>query len=75
MAFSNFNTRIFSTLKQLPFFKTKLVSFNIKVCLHYNLKTISWVCSKNNGDGHLKKRFLAISGLLVRFFKLASDSG
>ena len=31
-----FNTRIFSTLKHLPFFKTKLVSHSIKVCSHCN---------------------------------------
>ena len=37
MALSNFNTRIFSTLKHLlSFFKTKLVSHKINVYSHYN---------------------------------------
>ena len=36
MALSNFNTRIFSTLENLPLFKTKLISLNIKVCSHCN---------------------------------------
>ena len=36
MALSNFNTRIFSTLKHLSFFKTKLVSHSIKVRSHCN---------------------------------------
>ena len=30
VALANFNTRVFSTLEHLPFFKTKLVSNNIK---------------------------------------------
>ena len=36
MALSNFNTGIFSTLTHLSFFKTKLVSHNIKVRSHCN---------------------------------------
>ena len=44
MALPNFNTRLFSTLKNLSFFKTILQVF----------KTISGVCSKNKGEGHLE---------------------
>ena len=39
------------------------------------LKTISCVCSENNGEGHVKKSLLAIADLLVRFLTLPSDSG
>ena len=33
------------------------------------------VCSKNNGEGHVEKSFLATAGLLVRFLTLPSASG
>ena len=36
---------------------------------------MSCVCSKNNGEGHVEKSFLAIAGLLVRFLTLPLGSG
>ena len=36
-------------------------------------KTISCIYSENNGEGNVKKSFLAIAGLLVRFLTLPSD--
>ena len=33
---SDFNTSAFSKIERLSFFKTKLVSNNEKICLHYN---------------------------------------
>ena len=74
MALSNFNTRIFSSLKHLSFFKTKLGTYKSSFTLHF-FKTISGVYSKNNGEGHVKKSFLVIAGLLFRFLTLPSDSG
>ena len=76
MALSNFITRIFSSLKHLSFFKTKLVSDSIKVRSHCNfLKSFLVYVKKNNGEDHVKKRFLAITGLLFRFLTLPSECG
>ena len=65
---------VFSTLEHLSFFKTKQVSNNTKVCYTTIFKTISCVCSKNNGEGHVEKSFISIAGLLVRFPTLPSGS-
>ena len=67
MALSNFNTRIFSTLKHLSFFKTKLVSHSIKVCSHSNFLKPFLVYVVN-----IIERVIA--GLLFRFLTLPSDS-
>ena len=53
MTLSNFNTSNFSALK--PFFKTKLVSHNIKVCSYYNFLNHIYVYSESNGGGHVKQ--------------------
>ena len=76
MALSNFNTRIFSSLKHLPFFKTKLVSHSIEVRSHCNLvKPFLVYVVEIMERAMLKKSFLAIAGLLFRFLTLLSDSG
>ena len=36
MALSNFHARVFSTLETLVCLFSKLVSYNVKVCLHYS---------------------------------------
>ena len=49
-------------------FFSKLVFHNIKVCSQYNfLNQVPCVCSKNNGEGHVKKSSSAVAGLLVKF--------
>ena len=55
MALSNFNTRIFSTLKHLSFFKTKLVSHSIKVRSHCNFVKPFVVYVVKIMEGHVKK--------------------
>ena len=65
-----------TSLKNLPFFKTKLVSHSIKGSFTLELfKTISGVCSKNKVEGHVQKSFLAVAGLPFRFLTLPSNSG
>ena len=60
--------RIFSTLKHLPFFKAKLVSYSIKVRSHCNFLKPFLVYVVN-------KKERAIAGLIFRFFTLPPDSG
>ena len=74
MVLSKFNTRIFSTLKHLSFFKTSFSKYKGSFTLQL-FKTLSGVCSKNNGEGHVKKSFLAIAGLLFKFLTLPAASG
>ena len=76
MALSSFNARIFSSLKHLPFFKSKLVSHSIEVRSHCNfVKPFLVYVVEIMERAMLKKSLLAIAGLLFRFLTLLSDSG
>ena len=60
MALSSFNARIFSSLKHLPFFKTKLVSHSIEVRSHCNfVKPFLVYVVEIMERAMLKKRFLS----------------
>ena len=74
MALTTLIPEYFQHLNTCPFSKRNY--FQI-ICFAYTaiFKTISCVCSKNNGESHVEKSFLAIAGLLVRFLTLPSGSG
>ena len=73
MALSNFNTRTFSTLKHMSYFKASFAYYKGSFTLQL-FKTISKNSRKNNGEGRVKKSFLAIAGLLFRFLTMSSGS-